>query len=272
MSWNSSTRIERNRSLLALAELGLCRAGGRAPRAGDPRSRAPTRAPSPRRTGREQRQQLLQERAIARGGLVQCGLLDGRERVAVRRGTVAAGLEAAQAHQPVRATVAVEQLEQPGRGLHLSVGRVRVAGERAGNSSRAPRRARRAPAWARPRGRARAPPHAASRRRSSASAAAGRCRTSRGARAAAGRLRRRTRRAPRRTPRTGGLRPAPRRARGSAGRGRPRADTRGAGGRRSRGSSRSRRRRACARGRGARAPREPRGCACAARPPPGACT
>ena len=62
---------------------------------------------------------------------------------------------------------------------------------------------------------------------------------------------RRTRRAPPRTPRRGGQPPAPRRARGNAGRARPRADTSSAAGCRSRGSSRSTRRRARARGRAA---------------------
>ncbi len=50
----------------------------------------------------EQRQELLQERTIARRGLVESSLLDRAERLAVRGGAVATRLEAAQAHQSVR--------------------------------------------------------------------------------------------------------------------------------------------------------------------------
>ena len=78
----------------------------------------------------EQRQQLLQERAVAGRGLVERGLLDGRERVAVAGRAVTARLEAAEAHQPVGPPIALQQLEQLRRVPLLALRRVRIGGER----------------------------------------------------------------------------------------------------------------------------------------------
>src|SRR5215468_161942 len=79
----------------------------------------------------EQRQQFLQECAVAGGCLVQRSLLDGREGVAIRGGAIAARLEAAEAHQPVGSQVAVQELEQL-RGVPLlTLSCFRVPGERA---------------------------------------------------------------------------------------------------------------------------------------------
>ena len=78
---------------------------------------------------REQRQQLLQERAVARGGLVERSLLDRRQRLAVGSSTIPAGLEVTEAHQPVGPQVAGQSLEQLGCLLLLRVGRVRITRE-----------------------------------------------------------------------------------------------------------------------------------------------
>ncbi len=80
--------------------------------------------------GSEQRQQLLQERSVARRGLVERCLLDCGERLAVRGRAIAPGLEAAQRHQPVRPPVALQQLEETRSGLALGVGRVGLGRER----------------------------------------------------------------------------------------------------------------------------------------------
>ncbi len=78
----------------------------------------------------EQRQQLLQKRPVARGRLVEGSLLDGRQRLAVRGRTIAAGLEAGQIHQAVGTAVTLEQLEQLGRSPSLGIRRFRITDER----------------------------------------------------------------------------------------------------------------------------------------------
>jgi aryl carrier-like protein len=83
----------------------------------------------------EKRQQLLQERAVARRGLVESGLLDRAERLAVGRGSVPASPEAAEAHQPVRPQIASQQLEQLGGRALLRLCRVRVGDERGGSGA-----------------------------------------------------------------------------------------------------------------------------------------
>ena len=60
---------------------------------------------------RERVEQLLEERAVAGRRLVERGLLDRRERFAVRRGAVAARLEAAERHELVGPRVPLEQRE-----------------------------------------------------------------------------------------------------------------------------------------------------------------
>ena len=72
----------------------------------------------------------MQKRAVACRSLVERGLLDRRERFAVRGRAVAPGLEAGQAHQSVRSPVTLKQLEELRSGLPLGVGRVGVGRER----------------------------------------------------------------------------------------------------------------------------------------------
>ena len=80
--------------------------------------------------GREQRQQLLQERPVASRGLVERRLLDRGERLAVRGRAIAAGLEAAQVISRSGRRSRCEQLEEIRSGLALGVGRVGVGRER----------------------------------------------------------------------------------------------------------------------------------------------
>src|SRR5581483_1465293 len=79
----------------------------------------------------EGREQLLEECPVAGGGLVEPGLRDRRERVAVGGRAVAARLERREAHEPVRPGVPLQQLEQRRRGPRLRLGRARIGRERA---------------------------------------------------------------------------------------------------------------------------------------------
>ena len=77
----------------------------------------------------ERVEELLEERAVAGGRLVERGLLDRGESFAVRGRAVAARLEAAEGHELVRPRVALQQREELGRGAALRLGRVGIRRE-----------------------------------------------------------------------------------------------------------------------------------------------
>ena len=81
------------------------------------KSSADSRAFSARVREGEALEQLLQEVAVARGRLVERGLLDRAPRLLVRDGAVGPEPEAGEVEQPVGPRVALEQREQLGRRL-----------------------------------------------------------------------------------------------------------------------------------------------------------
>ena len=219
----------------------------------------------------EAAEQLLQELAVAQRELVERRLLDGLPRLLVGRRTLAAGAEATQIEQPVGRLRSLREGERLSRRGARCVGGVHVVGQAAGRDGE----------LLEPLGEARPvaqlelerPPGGPERlvdRRQHPPEPGGAVRREqaqpRGIVAGAELVQARSR-----TPLRGSRAPGCRRARGSAGRARPRTDGPSEGGGRSRGSSRSRRRRASARGRGVRARRAARERGRAARPPRAPC-
>ena len=78
----------------------------------------------------EERQELLQERAVAGRSLVEGGLLYRSQRLAVAGAAVAAGPESGQAHEPVGPQVARQQLQQLGGRFLLRLSCLRIGDER----------------------------------------------------------------------------------------------------------------------------------------------
>ena len=239
--------------LLGLADPLVVARAGRARGAGDPRSRAPTRAPSRPRT-RPRRGRAAP--AAGRGRAPR----RARARPARRRLRASSKLAARGPARAERARgrsaspAATAGRARPGGG-DVVRGRLRVV-------EQALRRlAQLAPSCAR--GRRGSPSSSTSGRPAERSVVVdagqhpaqldGSRRWRAGASRSSDRRTRRTRRARARTPRRAAPRRARRRARGSAGRSRPRTGARAAAARRSRGWSRSRRRRARVRGRAGRA-------------------
>src|SRR5439155_21398461 len=72
---------------------------------------------------REALEQLLQQRAVARGSLVERGLLHRAPCLLVRERAVGADLEVREVEQPVGPCVAIELREQLHRGLVVERGR-----------------------------------------------------------------------------------------------------------------------------------------------------
>ena len=203
-------------------------------------------------------EQGLEQLPVARGDGVQRRLLQRLPGLLVV--VVLADGVAGKVEQRLGLRPAVEELDEP--GCLVAVARSRPGRARAPRPGSGRRRAT-APAAGRP--------PAGSRRRRSACGEAPPSRTWRAAPAGRRLRRRRTRRAPLRTPRREERQPGSRRAHGSAGRARRRTDAASAGAGRTRGSSRSRRRPGHASGRVGRARQGATGSVPAARPPRARC-
>ena len=110
-------------------------------------------------------EQLLEEGAVVRGGLVERGLLDRAAGFVVGRGSLASRLQPVQVEQPLGARLVLEHLERSRRDGALRLRRGRVVDETARGICKPLDGVRKARALARARERARARPTAASRRR-----------------------------------------------------------------------------------------------------------
>ena len=265
MSWNSSTRTERKRQLSRSRIAGSSRRRSRACSWRSSKSSADSRVLRGGVRVGEAPEQLLEQRAVARGELVERRLLDRVARLLVRRRTARAARPARERRRgraAARPRAAARAARAPARRSPSRVGLVHAGRRRRAHARRLaqlldPRLEAGRSATSSdelPAGRAERLVDAAS-----ASGAARARRTWRAAGSARDRPSRRTSSSAR-VERLAGehARPGSRRARGSAGRRRPRTDAPSAGGGRSRGSSRSRRRRARAPGRAGPSSREPR--------------